>query len=111
MAFSERDEEKLWHAVFGNGEPGMDEALRANTRTIADINDRVGRVQESVDALRLERQIATSKGEGRRELWNWVRFALGLIAVTLTILGGFTQLSDRQLDIVRQLQNLPPIPE
>lgn len=110
MPLGEKREEQLWHAVFGNGEPGMDEVLRRNTLTIGRLDKRVQEIHVSLESLRDERKADQSKALGQRELWNWLRFGLGMVAVVITLLAGFAQLSDRQVEIVQQLQHLPQLP-
>lgn len=121
--------EKHSHLLLGNGEPSVGELLRANTRHIADLDDRVEglggdvtslsarmdksltEVRQSVDALRAERKADYDKAIGRRELYGWVKFGLGIVAVLVSILVGFGQLGQQWTQVEDLLRRIPNLPE
>jgi cytochrome c-type biogenesis protein CcmH/NrfG len=105
--------EKLEHKVFGNGEVGMDEVLRANTAAIARLDKKVDAVKESVDALRQERRDDLKRREGAVAALGWLKWALGVLATVIVLGGGLGlwRVNSQWETVQQQLQRLPGLPE
>lgn len=105
--------DRLEHKVFGNGEPGMDEVLRANTAAIARLDRKVDAVKESVDALRQERRDDLKRREGAVAALGWLKWALGVFATVIVLGGGLGlwRVNSQWETVQEQLQRLPGLPE
>src|SRR5690606_808600 len=105
--------EKLEHKVFGNGEVGMDEILRANTAAIARLDKKVDAVKESVDALRQERRDDLKRREGAVAALGWLKWALGVLGTVIVLGGGLGlwRVNSQWETVQQQLQRLPGLPE
>lgn len=120
MSIDERDFDRLWHAVFGNGKEGMDEMIRRNTAAIAAIqaagaqtNAKLDALKESIDSLRQERRDDQARREGAVDAFNWLKWALGVLATVIVIGGGLGlyQVTNQNQTVLEVLQKLPPLPE
>ena len=105
--------DRLEHKVFGNGEPGMDEVLRANTAAIARLDKKVDAVKESVDALRQERRDDLKRREGAVAALGWLKWALGVLGTVIVLGGGLGlwRVNSQWETVQQQLQRLPGLPE
>lgn len=119
----------MYETLFGNGKIGLDEMVRANTRVLEDHGQRLSRLDEKLDnvktavatglrgvsddiaALAQERRDDRQKVEGRKELFNWIKFGLALLAVGIPVIRGVHQMQSQNQMVIEQLRNLPPLPE
>ena len=120
MSIDERDFDRLWHAVFGNGKEGMDEMIRRNTAAIAAIqaagaqtNQKLDDLKSSVDALRKERAADQHRREGAVAALGWLKAALGVLAAVIVLGGGLGlwKVSSQNQTVLEVLQKLPVLPE
>lgn len=129
LARLETTVDKHSHLLTGNGAPGMDEVLRTNTKRLetldermdelgddltqlsATVDNRITEVKQSVDALRRERQADADKRAGAKSAVDWIRFALQLLAIVVSLAIGFTQLQANFANVTQQLNRIPPLPE
>lgn len=129
MPVDEEDLDRMYETLFGNGKIGLDEMVRANTRVLEDHGQRLSRLDEKLDnvktavatglrgvsddiaALAQERRDDRQKVEGRKELFNWIKFGLALLAVGIPVIRGVHQMQSQNQMVIEQLRNLPPLPE
>lgn len=119
MPVNNDDFDRLYHTVFGNGNVGLDEIVRGNTRQLTELNLNVSNLvasqQETTRALaelRTERRLDAARLEGRIQTLNWLRWALivGGLLVTLGGALGFDRLSEQFTVLQEQLRQIPQLP-
>jgi hypothetical protein len=105
--------DRLEHKVFGNGEPGMDEVLRANTAAIGRLDRKLDALRDSVEGLRQERRDDLKKREGRAETLKWADWLVRFIAAAVLIGGslGLWSIRSQNEQVLQQLRNMPSLPE
>lgn len=106
------------HLLRGNGEPGLTAIVRENTKQLMQLDERIDGVvtgqaelKESIDSLRDERREDHAKATGRRELYNAIKFTIGLATAVIGLWLAVTQLQLSFSAIQQQLNSLPPLPE
>lgn len=104
----------------GNGRKGLAprvdtlEAGRIEMRAaVAELKTEVTKVGRAVEALAQERRDDNARREGSKSTLNWIRWALGVIAILITLGGalGLTTLLDTLGTVSQQLNKIPSLPE
>lgn len=120
MALDDEDLERLYHEVFGNGRPGMDEQVRANTTAIAAIradfgklNGKMDDVKTAVQELARDRRDEKARREGSKDTLNWLKWGISLLLAVVLIGGslGLWQVRTQWETVQQQLQRIPSLPE
>ena len=115
-----REVDGIRHYLFGNGKEGLDEVVRRNTTAIAAIqagtqrtDTKLDALQRSIDNLAQERRDDNARREGSKATLNWIKWALGVLAVLVTIGGalGVPSLQSTLSQVSQQLNRIPPLPE
>lgn len=105
--------EKLEHVVIGNGKEGLAEMVRGNTRQLAQLATSNQEVSKAIAELREERKRDAARMEGRIDAFNWLKWALTLLAILVTLGGalGITTLNTQWRTVQEQIQRIPAVPE
>lgn len=122
---------RLEHIVTGNGEQGLDEVVRTNSRTLERIGltlersfeefrkdlrglgEDISRVDGKVDALQDDRKLDAAAAEGRSRAFKQMRAFIIAGAAVLSLLGslGLITVNSRVGEVQQQLQSIPSLPE
>lgn len=120
LANIEKEQGKVRHVLFGNGERGIDEIVRDHSRKLDEITTGLGsmdikidQMQTSLDAIAKDRTLQTGKVQGRVETLAWLKWGIGVL-VALVALGGslgLYRLDQRWQSVQQTLNALPSLPE